>query len=167
LTDRRKLVDLLQILHTGYRRHLDKADRRGALQSANHEGVKRWFDAVTELWVKHQYTLSHVYNMDKTGFAVGASQSLRALVNIRDTSSWKQTGSRQEWITAIECVSASSVAIPPLLIFKAKHTNTRWIPTQAPQDWRFSEMHTNKQELICSYLNLINHFKRNISYVYV
>jgi hypothetical protein len=59
-------------------------------KSANREGVKRWFDAVTELWVEHQYTASHVYNMDESGFAVGASQSSRALVNIRDKSSWKQ-----------------------------------------------------------------------------
>jgi hypothetical protein len=107
-------------------------------KATNHEGVKRWFDAVTELWVEHQYTPSHVYNMDESGFAVGASESSRALVNIREASSWKQIGSRQEWITAIECVSASGVVIPPLLIFKVKHTNTGWIPAQAPSDWRFS-----------------------------
>jgi hypothetical protein len=76
--------------------------------------------------------------MDESGFAVGASQSSRALVNIREASSWKQIGSRQEWITAIECVSAAGAAIAPLLIFKAKHTNTGWIPAQTPQDWRFS-----------------------------
>jgi hypothetical protein len=107
-------------------------------KATNHEGVKRWFDAVTELWVEHQYTPSHVYNMDESGFTVGASQSSRALVNIREASNWKQIGGRQEWITAIECVSASGVVIPPLLIFKAKHTNTGWIPAQAPSDWRFS-----------------------------
>jgi hypothetical protein len=38
----------------------------------------------------------------------------------------------------IECVSAARTAIPPLFIFKAKHTNTAWIPTDAPADWRFS-----------------------------
>jgi len=106
------------------------------LRSASHEGVKRWFDAVTELWVEHQYTPGHVYNMDESGFAVGASQSSRALVNIRNGSSWKQIGSRQEWMTAVECVSAFGAAVPPLLIFKAKHTNTGWIPPQAPSDWR-------------------------------
>jgi hypothetical protein len=38
----------------------------------------------------------------------------------------------------IECVSAARTAIPPLFIFKEKHTNTAWIPTDAPADWRFS-----------------------------
>jgi hypothetical protein len=57
--------------------------------------------------------------MNVSGFAVGASQSLRALVNIREAGSGKQIGIRQEWITAIECVSATGVAVAPLLIFKA------------------------------------------------
>jgi hypothetical protein len=76
--------------------------------------------------------------MDESGFAVGDSQSSRALVNIREDSSWKVINGRQEWITAIECVSATGVAIPPLIIFKAKHTNTAWIPPNTPLDWRFS-----------------------------
>ncbi|KYG39827.1 hypothetical protein M433DRAFT_161247, partial [Acidomyces richmondensis BFW] len=76
--------------------------------------------------------------MDESGFAVGTSQSSRVLVNIREDSSWKVISGRQEWITAIECVSAIGVAIPPLVIFKAKHTNSAWIPQDTPLDWRFS-----------------------------
>ena len=107
-------------------------------KATSYDNVKRWFDAVTEVWTQTQYAPEHVYNMDESGFAIGASQSSRALVNIREDNSWKQIGSRQEWITGIECVSAAGVAVPPLLIFKAKHTNTAWIPTQTPPKWRFS-----------------------------
>lgn len=106
--------------------------------ATNVEVLKTWFDAVTELCIEHQYELQHIYNMDESGFAIGASQSSRALVNIRERSSWKVVRARQEWITAIECVSASGRALPPLLIFKAKYTNTAWIPPRAPPDWRFS-----------------------------
>jgi hypothetical protein len=102
------------------------------------EVVKTWFEAVTELCLQYQYTPDRIYNMDESGFAVGDSQSSRALVNIREQSSWKVINGRQEWITAIECVSAAGVAIPPLIIFKAKHTNTAWIPQDTPPDWRFS-----------------------------
>lgn len=45
---------------------------------------------------------------------------------------------KQEWVTVIECINAAGAALPPLLIFKAKHTNSAWIPTDAPLDWRFS-----------------------------
>jgi len=38
----------------------------------------------------------------------------------------------------IKCVSITSVAIPLQVIFKAKHTNTAWIPTNMPPDLRSS-----------------------------
>ena len=76
--------------------------------------------------------------MDESGFAIGASQSSRALVNVRENSSWKVVSGRQEWITAIECVSAAGESLPPLIIFKAKYTNTAWIPARTPPNWRFS-----------------------------
>jgi hypothetical protein len=72
--------------------------------------------------------------MDESGFAVSTSQSSRALVNIREQSSWKVISGRQEWITAIKYISAAGVAIPPLVIFKAKHTNTAWILVDTPRD---------------------------------
>ncbi len=68
----------------------------------------------TFIYLQHQYAPDCIYNMDDSGFAVGESQSSRALVNIRDKSSWKVVSGRQEWITAIECISASGRAIPPL-----------------------------------------------------
>jgi hypothetical protein len=102
--------------------------------AVNATTVKTWFDAVTELQIQHQYPPECIYNMDESGFGVGTSQSSRALVNIREKSSWKVISGRQEWITAIECISAASVAIPPLVIFKAQHTNTAWILTNALLD---------------------------------
>jgi hypothetical protein len=92
--------------------------------AVNTATITTWFNAVTELQIKHYYLPECIYNMDESGFAIGTSQSSRVLVNIREQSSWKVVSSRQEWITAIECISAASVAIPLLLIFKAKHTNT-------------------------------------------
>ena len=76
--------------------------------------------------------------MDESGFAIGASQSSRALINVREPSSWKVIHDRQEWITAIECINAAGTTIPPLIIFKAKYTNTAWIPVNTPVNWRFS-----------------------------
>ena len=113
------------------------------IESARHtaintDAVKTWFDAVAELHLQHHYASDCIYNMDESGFAVGTSQSTRALVNVREQSSWKVIHGRQEWITAIECISAAGVAIPPLIIFKAKDTNTAWIPTDTPPGWFFS-----------------------------
>ena len=76
--------------------------------------------------------------MDESGFAIGTSQTSRALVNARELSRWKAIPSRQEWVTTIECISASGTALPPLLISKAKHTNSSWIPKGTPTDWHFT-----------------------------
>jgi hypothetical protein len=51
----------------------------------------------------------------------------------RDTTAFKKISGRQEWITAIEYIGASGVALPPLLIFEAKFTNTAWIPASTPE----------------------------------
>ena len=53
----------------------------------NTDAVKTWFDAVTELHIQHHYTPDCIFNMDESGFAVGTSQSLRALVNVCEQSS--------------------------------------------------------------------------------
>ncbi|KAJ9624525.1 hypothetical protein H2203_005260 [Taxawa tesnikishii (nom. ined.)] len=62
--------------------------------ATSREAVKRWVDVETELFLQHQYPPERVYNMDESAFAIRASQTSRALVNIREASSWKQIGSR-------------------------------------------------------------------------
>ncbi|KAM0711415.1 hypothetical protein Q7P35_002155 [Cladosporium inversicolor] len=111
---------------------------RARHDATSSETLETWFDAVTELRIAHHYPPECIYNMDESGFAIGASQTSRALVSVREKSSWKVIAGRQEWITAIECVSATGAAIPPLIIFKAQHTNTAWIPAHTSRDWRFS-----------------------------
>ena len=69
--------------------------------------MQTWFDAVADLCLAYQYDPSSIYNIDESGFAIGTSQSSRVLVNVRDKVSWKVVSGRQEWVTAIECVSAA------------------------------------------------------------
>ena len=111
---------------------------RARYDGVNSDALSKWFDAVRALMDEHQYGPSQIYNMDESGFAVGASQTSRALVNVRDKSSWKKIQGRQEWITAIEVVDAAGAVGPPLLIFKSKHLSTAWIPEHAPTDWHFT-----------------------------
>jgi hypothetical protein len=111
---------------------------RARYDGVNSEALSKWFDAVRALMDEHQYRPSQIYNMDESGFAVGASQTSRALVNVRDKASWKKIQGRQEWITAIEVVDAAGVVGPPLLIFKSKHLSTAWVPDHAPPDWSFT-----------------------------
>jgi hypothetical protein len=97
---------------------------RARYDGVNSDTLSRWFDAVRALMYEHHYGPSQVYNMDESGFALGTSQTCRALVNVHDRTSWKTIQGRQEWITTIEVVDAAGVVGPPLLSFKSKHLST-------------------------------------------
>lgn len=45
---------------------------------------------------------------------------------------------RQEWLTVIECVSATGEKIPPYIIFKGKNLMTSWFPEHRPKGWMFA-----------------------------
>ena len=77
--------------------------------------------------------------MDESGFAIGASQFSRALINVREPSSWKVIQDCKERITAIECINAVGAAIPSSVIFKAKYTNTAWTLNSHGCEWLMSE----------------------------
>jgi hypothetical protein len=82
--------------------------------------VQTWFDAVANLRLAHQYDPSSIYNRDESGLAVGTRRSSRVLINICDKVSWKVVSSRQEWVIAIERVSAAGQALPPFVILQSK-----------------------------------------------
>ena len=107
-------------------------------RAISYDNIKPWFDAVVEQFVEHQYSPKHIYNMDEVGYGIGESQSSRALINKREKSSWKVINGKQEWVTAIECVNAAGESLPPMIIFRAKHLQSSWIPRDAPINWRFS-----------------------------
>ncbi|KAM0708884.1 hypothetical protein Q7P35_002920 [Cladosporium inversicolor] len=95
-----------------------------ALDASRFEGVaypivNAYFDALTNLFLENSYPSDAIFNVDETGFALKDKR-------------------KQEWIIAIECFGASGVALPPLLIFKAKYTNTAWILASTPENWKFS-----------------------------
>jgi hypothetical protein len=103
------------------------------------------------------YLLGCIYNMDESRFAVGTSQFLRSLVNIREKSIWKLVNSRQEWNTAIEYISAAGVANPPLVLFKAKHTNKAWIPQDKLPNWGLSRSNSGwtSHRYACEWLTTV------------
>jgi hypothetical protein len=121
-------------LKTVYSRSLDASRFEGL----NYPVVNAYFDALTDLFLENSYPSDAIFNVDETGFALGTTLPSKVLIKRGDTIAFKKISGRQEWITAIECIGASGVALPPLLIFKAKYTNTAWIPASTPKNWKFS-----------------------------
>jgi hypothetical protein len=121
-------------LKTVYSRALDASRFEGV----NYLVVNAYFDALTDLFLKNSYPSNAIFNVDETSFALGTTLPSKVLIKRGDTTAFKKISRRQEWITAIECIGASGVALPSLLIFKAKYTNTTWIPASTPEKWNFS-----------------------------
>jgi hypothetical protein len=117
-----------------YSRSLDTSRFEGV----NYSVINAYFDALTDLFFENSYSSDAIFNVDETSFALGTTLPSKVLIRGGDTRAFKKISGRQEWITAIECIGASGVALPPLLIFKAKYTNTAWIPASTPEKWKFS-----------------------------
>ena len=65
-----------------------------------------------------------MYNFDESGFSIGTSILTRVLTNTMEKGSRKFVPGRQEWITAIESISATGRALLLLVNFTGEHTST-------------------------------------------
>jgi hypothetical protein len=99
--------------------------------------IKSYFDNLAELLREHKYPHSAIYNVDETGFSTGSSRKSVVLLDQLNQRREKKQPGRQEWITCLECVSASGVTLPPCLIFKGQNLNSGWIPDETPAGWKF------------------------------
>ena len=76
--------------------------------------------------------------MDESGFSLGSTENNKVIVSEvtrKELRKFKKILGHQEWITSIECINASGVTLLPCLIFKAKNTNSSWLPDETPSDW--------------------------------
>jgi hypothetical protein len=96
--------------------------------------VKSYFDGLSEAIQRERYPASTIFNFDETGFSLGSTRKSVVLLDKRYKKYGKQQSGRQEWIIAIECISAVGVTLPPTLIFKGQNLNLGWIPDVSPPD---------------------------------
>jgi hypothetical protein len=120
-------------IETCFSRTIDAA-RSTALDFST---IKSYFDNLGEVLREHKYPPTAIYNVDETGFSIGSSRKSVVLLDQLDRRREKTQPGRQEWITSLECVSASGATLPPCLIFKRQYLNSGWIPNETPAGWKF------------------------------
>nr|CAA83918.1 transposase [Pyricularia grisea] len=122
------------ILKTQRPRRIDNARVNGATT----EVIKSWWLYITNP-VINAIKPENRWNMDETGIMEGKGSNglVLGLNGIRPLQR-KEPGTRG-WTTIIECISATGVALPPLVIFKGKNVQQQWFPTDlSPFDnWQF------------------------------
>lgn len=90
--------------------------------------IGSWFHLVETTIQKYGITSDDIYNFDESGFAMGINSTQRVITSAEyhGRRGVLQPGNR-EWVTVIECIGASGVALPPYLIFKEKVFLERWL----------------------------------------
>jgi hypothetical protein len=80
-----------------------------------------WFNVAERAISTYDILPEDIYNFDETGFAIGLIATAKVVTRAEyyGRRSVLQLGDR-EWVTAIESISASGWALPPVIIFKGK-----------------------------------------------
>jgi hypothetical protein len=86
--------------------------------------VKSYFDRLSKAIQRERYPPSAIFNVDKTGFSLSSTRKLVVLLDKGYKRRGKQQARRQEWIIAIEYISAIGVTLLPTLIFKGQNLNS-------------------------------------------
>ncbi|KAJ8113412.1 hypothetical protein OPT61_g4450 [Boeremia exigua] len=99
--------------------------------------IQGWFSLVANVKAKYSILDDDVHNFDETGFMMGQI-STGAVVTASERRGRPKTvqPGNWEWVTVIQGINAKGWAIPPFIIFKARHHLTGWYKEEdLPQDW--------------------------------
>jgi hypothetical protein len=98
----------------------------------------RWFIVLQQTIDEEKIAWENVYNADESGFGIGKKRATRVIVDAKLREAYQAEPGCQEWVTVMECVSATGSFITPLIIFKGKNICMNWIPKDAPKEWNIS-----------------------------
>ena len=98
---------------------------------------------------EHNIRLDDIFNVDETGFyhlysgliigsSIGTLQTSNIVVDVVVSDAYEAQPGRQEWLTVIECISATGEKIPPYVIFKGQNLMSNWLPMPMPKGWMFA-----------------------------
>jgi Tc5 transposase DNA-binding domain len=108
------------------------------IKEVTRPAIVECFEVFIKLIHENEIKPENIYNMDETGFPLGTIQKAQVIVDSSIRMKYQSQPGRQEWITAVEYVSADGTSIPPLIIFKGETLMNSWMPRHPPQGWKFS-----------------------------
>ena len=108
------------------------------INGATSEVIKAWF-ALLERPTFKDIKLENRYNMDEARIMEGIGSNGLVLGRVGRRVTQRKTPGAKAWTSFIECISATGVALPPLVIFKGKTIQQQWYPRDMEpfRDWRF------------------------------
>jgi hypothetical protein len=101
------------------------------------ELIRKWFALVQSMKTKYGIQYCDFYNFDETGFMMGiiCASMVVTRADRRGRVKAVQPGNR-EWATAIECINAEGMCIPPFLVVQGAYHLANWYSEgDLPNDW--------------------------------
>jgi hypothetical protein len=102
-----------------------------------YEKVERWFTVIGRELHDPAILAEDVYNMDEIGILSSVLTSRKFLVGTDDVTRYRGAGVKRQTVTAIECVSADSRYLDPLVIWLSSTHRSAWTIHPAP-GWHFA-----------------------------
>ena len=104
------------------------------VKNTSPEVLSPWFDRLYAIIQQLSVTPANMWNIDETGIALSVCTNQRVIGSSETTHTYIQTPENREWVSTIECISASGLKINPVVIFKGKTLQSTWFtPGRTPE----------------------------------
>ena len=98
--------------------------------------ITHWFEVIGRVVHDPAILPENCYNMDETGVMLSMLGSVKVLVSKDDLRNYRGAGVKRTIVTAIECVSADSRSLLPLVIWPALTHRSNWTTYPTP-GWHY------------------------------
>jgi DDE superfamily endonuclease/Tc5 transposase DNA-binding domain len=109
------------------------------INGATTEVIRPWFNRlhISEI---HTIKPENRYNMDEAGIMEGLGENGLVVGSAEKRSIQKKTPGSRTWTSFLECISATGVSLPPLVMFKGKSVQQQWFPEDLTlfEGWEFT-----------------------------
>ena len=109
------------------------------VNSATTDIIRPWFQYLEVPAIK-DIKPANRWNMDEAGLMEGKGENGLVVGSVGKGAIQKKQPGSAAWTSFIECISATGVALNPLVIFKGKTVQQQWFPTQLAKykGWQFT-----------------------------
>lgn len=88
--------------------------------------IKAWMDVFFQIQAEYSIETCDTYNMDEKGVLLGMLKNISVICKKTDIPTNLIHSGNCELASILECISATGIALPPLIIFKEKRQMKAW-----------------------------------------
>ncbi|KAJ8111260.1 hypothetical protein OPT61_g6103 [Boeremia exigua] len=106
--------------------------------AANYETVRAFLELFERTRVELGIQYEDIWNMDETGVALGVCTNSQVVASSSKKNAYIKSPESREWVSIIESVSATGSKLQCLVIFKGKHLQSTWFPSNETPNWLYT-----------------------------